>query len=213
VLLGAVVDVALQAAPFGVLRLDESLARRAQLLGPCCQLLATCRELRPQPDLTKDQPRLRSEAGEEPFLGARQRPVGMLLQTEHAVDLSGMANGSRPCARARHLGAVLPGIRRCQVGDGAVRPGRRKAQPPVDGQPHLGPGCAGALTEQQRHPLRQVLGRVAAGDRLREVAEHVIGGRGRAVNEPGSCALPPQLHRQEAVGHDRRREDRKGDAG
>jgi hypothetical protein len=82
-LLGAVVEIALQPAPFGVLCLDETLSGGLELPGADQQFRTTVVELSSQPDPFQHQARLGSETGEESFLDEGQGQAGAFLEPQH----------------------------------------------------------------------------------------------------------------------------------
>ena len=148
VLLGAVVDVALQPAAFGVLGLDHPSAGAFQLAGTRPQLPVPVLELRPQPDQSQHETGLRGQPDEQALLHAGQGDARPLLQPELGQHL--VAVPDRQAARP---------VRR--------RP-RARAAPPVASdrpscrtlEPDLRPLRARPLGEQARHATREVLGPV-----------------------------------------------------
>ena len=99
-LLGAVMEVALEAASLGVLGLDETLSRGLELLGPDQQLRATVVELGSEPDPPQHQAGLGGQPGEQPFLDEGEGQAGTLLQPEHAQQLAAVAHRQRSQAAA-----------------------------------------------------------------------------------------------------------------
>ena len=91
VLLGPVVDVALEPAALGVVGVDQASARHLELLGPRRQLLGAPGQLGAQPHTAQHQPGLGREAGEQAFLDRRQRLVVALLEPQDAEPLAGRA--------------------------------------------------------------------------------------------------------------------------
>ena len=106
-LLGPVVDVALQAPPLGVVGVDDASARRLEVVGQRRQVVGTPRQLGAQPSTAKDQARLGREAGEQALLDRRQRLVAVLLQAQDAEPRAverdvqraqaGLRRASSPC--------------------------------------------------------------------------------------------------------------------
>ena len=135
VLLGSVVDVALQPPTFGVLGVHQPLPRDPQLLRPGRQLDQPSGELGPQPDPVQDQSGLPGETGEEPVLHGGQRLSLALLQPQHAQDLAGQAHRQGPPAGRRLLAG------RGRIGLGGGRPGRGQDELVVDHQPDLRPAA------------------------------------------------------------------------
>ncbi len=87
-LLGPVVDVALQAASLRVLRLDQPAARGLELVGACLEVVVTVLQLGPQPHQPQHETGLGREVGEQPFLHGRERQARPLLEpqlTEYPV--------------------------------------------------------------------------------------------------------------------------------
>ena len=84
VLLGAVVDVALEQPALLVLQVDQPLARRAQLVGASRQLGAPQLELRAQPGPAQDGTRLPGQPLEQALLDRRERAVLVLLDDQYA---------------------------------------------------------------------------------------------------------------------------------
>ena len=80
-LLRPVVDVALQPSPLLVLRRDQPLARRAEVLD--------------QPEVLQDQPGLRGEVGEQLVLLGQDRIVRRLRDGERAEQLAPVADRRR----------------------------------------------------------------------------------------------------------------------
>ena len=68
VLLGSVVDVSLQAAPFGVVGVDQPLARQLELVSTRRELIGAPGKLRPEPRATQNQPGLGGKAREQALL-------------------------------------------------------------------------------------------------------------------------------------------------
>ena len=96
-------------------------------------------------------------------------------------------SSSPPCrtGRDRRPGSSSPAGRLRPWPRGAPRgPGGRQRRPVVDHQPHLRPLGAGALGEHPRHPGRQLLGGVAAGHGLGEPPQHVVRRGLAAVHHP-----------------------------
>ena len=105
-LLGAVVDVALQPASFGVLGLDEPLARGLELVGAGRQLAVTVLQVGPQPDQPQHQSGLGGQTGEQPLLDGGERQPGPFLEPEHPQHLVAVPDrqGSRPPSVATAVG-------------------------------------------------------------------------------------------------------------
>ena len=165
VLLGAVVDVPLEAPALGVLGVDQALAGDPQLLGPRGQLGRPELELGAQPGAAQHQPGLgrrarrtaaprpavrgypaapgttRTPSSSPPWRTATRRTPG---DPSGEADLSRAALGGQVAARSRSALA--------------------------DRHPHLRRHGAGAVGEDPGHPLRQLLRRVAAGDASRRTA-------------------------------------------
>ena len=83
VLLGTVVDVALEAATLGVEGVDQASARHLELVGPRRQLHGASGQLGAEADTAQHQPRLRCQTGEQALLDRRQRLVVVLLEPQH----------------------------------------------------------------------------------------------------------------------------------
>lgn len=91
-LLSAIMDVALEPFPLGVLRVDESLPRPSQLRRESGQLREPMNQLGPQPRATQYQPGLVGQPREESFLDRRQRYVLVFLDDQNTQQLSGLAH-------------------------------------------------------------------------------------------------------------------------
>ena len=211
-LLGAVVEVALEAASFGVLGLDETLARGLDLLGPDQQLRATVVELGSEPDPLQHQARLGGQPGEQPFLDERERQAGALLQPEHPQQLAAVAHrqGSQALAVTTiSSGRRDGGVRSASTSAGQVAARVRRPETVSHTCAHCRPGSLG---KQHRHPRRQLVGRVRTGDRVRELAQHVVRRRG-AQTPPGRGPFERGLHACEQQRHDGGRQHRQRHAG
>jgi hypothetical protein len=101
-LLGAVMEVALEAASLCVLGRDKALARSLDLLGADQQFGATVIKLSLKPDPPQNQTGLGSEPGEQPFLHEGESQTGALLKPEHAQQLAAMADRQDPQAVVAH---------------------------------------------------------------------------------------------------------------
>ena len=176
VLLGAVVDVAFQAASLVVLGLDEPVPRH--LAAPRHAPSSSSR--RPSSSARRRASRSTSPACAARPLNSRSSTVvsgipGRSCSRSTPSVLVAVAHG-----RARRPTPVrVPGIglrvtavqspRWASLGQVAARVSRSATV-----EPHLGPLGARPLGEQPRHPGRQLLGGVAAGRRLGEAAQHVV---------------------------------------
>ena len=145
VLLGAVVDVALQTAPFGVLGLDEPLPRGPELVGAGQQLRAAVVELGPQ----RDQPQHQARPG-RPAQRTSRSSTGVRARPGRSCRRSTPSTWS-PCRTARARNAVVgridrlgpPGTAasaRCRRLRATWRPGsagRRRSATPAPNAPRF----------------------------------------------------------------------------
>ena len=213
VLLRTVVDVALQAAPLGVLRFDEPFPRRLELVGSRHQLLVTVLELGPQPDQPQHQPGLGGQPGEQPLLHCGERRARSLLQAEHPQQLTAVPHGQGSPAIGRGVHSAGLHRRRGLAIVGIHGPRGRQRQAVRNGQPYLRPLRPGSLSQQHRHPGRQLLNRVAARESLRKTTQHVVR-RGRAaVPHPGRDPFQGGLHGREQERHGCGRHNRQEQTG
>ena len=204
VLLGPVVDVALEAAPLGIEGVDQASARQLELVGPRGQLHGASGQLGAKADTAQHQPGLRCEAGEQAFLDRRQRLVVVLLEPQHAE----MFTGEYDVQRAKAwVGSTRPSARPAPC----PGPARGELGHVVDHQPHLCPASAGALREQLRHPQRQVGSVVPfalTDDGVREPAQRVVRRSASLADPARGLGLEPRPHRLEADSDDRGRQHR-----
>jgi hypothetical protein len=98
VLLGAVVEVALETASLGILGLDETLARRSDLPATDKQLCAAVIERGSEPGPPQYQTGLGGQSGEESLFDERECQPWALLQPEHPQELVSVAHGQGSCA-------------------------------------------------------------------------------------------------------------------
>ena len=171
-LLGPVVQVALQAASLRVLRLDQPAARGLELVGACLEVVVTVLQLGPQPHQPQHQTGLGREVGEQPFLHGCERQARPLLEpelTEYPVAVQ-----DRQCAQALRTDREPV---RCRVAScrprHAGRPASGHGQAAGHQEPDLRPLSARALGEQSRHAGREILGAVVA-DALGEPGQDVV---------------------------------------
>ena len=203
-LLGAVVDVALDPAPFRVLRRHQAQPRGPDLLQPGQQLL-------PQPGVLEHQADLGGQVREQPVLGRRERFPRPLRHRQRPQDLALVAHRQDPVGGrvGRHVGSGGPGRwqRRC-----VRRPGGTIVEDLTALQPDIGPGGRGALGQDPGHPRQQVLGGVGPRHPPGEVGEDLVGGGPAAIDQPVGQALDPCPHRLESDRHHRRGGDRQSQA-
>ena len=197
VLLGAVVDVALQPPPRLVLRGDQALPGRPQVLDQAARSTA------PGPPATATSATSCSPAGRSgsslrhPDRDRAQQLA--LMQHRDAQVRAGHRRHRLAIARA-------PGgrSRRCPAAE--RRPPARSSS--SDPQPHHGPLGAGPRGHDLRHLRQDVLGRVGAADPLGEVGQHLVRRGPPAVHDPVGEPPRPLADRLERERHDRGRERR-----
>ena len=215
VLLGAVVDVALQEPALVVLGVDQPLARAAQLLGAGRQLLEPLLELGAQPRAAQHQAGLGGQPGEQPFLDRRQRHLVALLDDEHAEQLSAVPHregpGGRVAVRSPAVAAVLVrpvGSRVASGGQVAASVGRS----PTTSQTcdHSAP-VPSASTRAIRAGSSSA--GVAAGHGPGEPPQHVVRRGLAAVHGARRDRLEPGLDPVEGQRHHGGGEDREGHVG
>ncbi len=180
-LLGAIVEVALDLATLLVLGLDQPAARRPELID-------TLLQLRGKPGVAEDEAGLRREIFHELVLGGRKRLVPRFDQRQRAEQFRAVPDGDR----ARHVerGQRIIRSERDRIEARRVgRPRGDRAEFASHAQPHVDPRGAGPASEDRRHPLQDVVQRVRAGHPLREVGEHLIRRRSIAVDQPVRQAL------------------------
>jgi hypothetical protein len=212
VLLGAVVEIALEASAFGVLGLDKTLSGGPDLLGPDQQVRVPIVELSAEPDPVQDQTRLVGEPDEQPLLYEGEGETGPLAEPEHPQQLVAVAHRKGSHALVAHECVVGWRRRRRRVGVYVGRPGGGQGEAIGNGEPHLRPGRPGSLGQQHRHPGRQLAGRVRAGDRIRELAEYVVRRR-PAQPPPQRGPFEGGLHAREQQRHDGGRQHRQRHTG
>ena len=100
-LLGAVVEVALEAAALGVVGGDEPIPRGSQVAGSRHQLRVTGLELGTQRGQPQDQSGLRGQSRHEPLLDPGERHAGSLLQAQDAQRPAAVPHRLRAAADAR----------------------------------------------------------------------------------------------------------------
>ena len=121
VLLGTVVDVALEQPALGVLQVDQPLARPAQLVGARRQLGPTQLELGAQPRAAQDGSRLPGQPFEQAFLDRREAAVVPLLDDQYAEDLTAVPHlAGAPATRAPSLPPGSPAARSRVASGGQV---------------------------------------------------------------------------------------------
>ena len=188
-LLGAVVQVALDLLPLGVLGLHQPPPRRPQIIDAGLQLGG-------QGDVAQHQPGLGGQVGQQLVFGGRHRLARRLLHGDRAEQLIPVADRDRP-GYAEHrkiAGASEP----CSGGrGGSGRPGHLRAQLDADPDPDLHPDRAGGAGQHRRHPLQCRAGVQLPGHVLREVGEHLVGRGPPPVHDPVRQKLRPAAKRLE----------------
>ena len=193
-LLGAVVDVALQPATAFVLRRDQALLRGLQLVEPHLELLV-------QADVAEHQPRLTGEVGDQLLVGGRHRVARRLADRERAQQLARLLD------RVDAIDAAIAATEPFGSGDRrrrstSARPGRHVAQLLFDGEPHVRSVGADALTEHPRHPRQHVLVSVCLADPFGEFRRAPRTGSPASRRRAGSRSAHTGAHGLERHGDD-----------
>ena len=199
-LLGAVVQVPLDPAAFGVLGLGQPAPGREQLVdrGP---------QLGGQLGVAHDQAGLGGQVPEQAVLGAGQRLAGRLAQGDRAEQVVAVPDRHHPgCGvEDRQFGGAVQ-LHRGGRGRTA-RPDRAGPQLGADPDPRLDPAGAGRAGQQRDHPVQGVAQVELAGHVGGEVGQDLVRRGAFAVDQAvGQQAgpLPQRLEHQ-------RDGDRRGD--
>ncbi|HEY7926837.1 MAG TPA: hypothetical protein VIG86_05370 [Candidatus Dormibacteraeota bacterium] len=205
VLLGTIVQVALDPAPFTILRRDQPLPRRTEVLEPR-------RQVRAEPHVLEHQPGLVGKVVEQLLLDGRERLANTLADAQRPQQLVLLANLDNPVGVGRR-------------GDRPVaqrhRPDCRNAQRPrccgtegaAGAQPDVCTLGAGAFGENPRHAGKHVIHGVALRDLFGELRQHLVRCRALSVDQPVGHPLHPLSHRLETDRNDRRGQDRQPQVG
>ncbi len=207
VLLGAVVEVALEAAALLVLGRHEPLTR-----GP--ELVEAVEQLGRESQVAHHEAGLAGEVFDQLFLGWTELFRSGHAHGEGAEELALVAYGHGVGHvgqwRERDTGGDGFDLR----GRGAVgRPRRRPPQFLAHLQPHVGPSGARALAQELGHARQQLVGRHALGHLGRELRQHLIGAGPGAVDQAIDEALHPLAGGGEGDGDDERGRDRQPEIG
>jgi hypothetical protein len=205
-LLGAVVDVALQPPPLIVLDGHDPLPGCLQLGRPLRDLRQLPRQVRPQPYGLQHQPRLGGQAPEQLLLHRCQGLPLVLLNQQDTEQLARVVDRHHPTAVCG--GVLIRRIGRVRPGGGVRRPSAGQREPAADDEPYLRVRRSGALGQQPRHPGRHLVRRVRPGDLREEPGQHVVRRRPVTVHQFGGQRAYPGKH-----GLERERDDRCGEHG
>ena len=213
-LLGAVVEVALDPVPFGVGRGDDPGTRGAQLLGLPAQLVQRCLKRRVEADVAQCEPVLAGELGQHPLAGLRER-LGACgaLDEDHAEELARAGDRRNPQLRAltaldqagqpdarpglardaglRHHG--LLGGRQDEAGRPTIGIGDRALEHPTGTGPHLGDLEGQCPAQRLGERQQQVIEGLRAGETAAERTQRILR-RGaflaRVADEPRADGHP-----------------------
>ena len=174
-LLGAVVDVALDPPSLTVLGRHQALPRRPELLEVGTKLLG-------QPHVPQHQPGLRGQVVDELVLRRGERIVRRFRHRERAEQLVAVADGGdlRGVAERRELAV---GHRQSAVA-GAASPHDAEGRSSAPTRSHTVASRAPVLCPAARHPRQDVFERVGLADTLGELREHLVGRGAFAVHQP-----------------------------
>ena len=184
-----------------VLRVDQPLPRRAELLDRVHQLLG-------ERHVAHHQPCLRGQVADELLLGRRDRVAGLLLDRQRAEELALMpdrlAHRRRATVRRRRRPTATSGR---AVGVRAATPPRIRSWSPM--RTHT----SARIAPVPPASARAIRGRsssfaYAFPSRSENSREHLVRCRALPVDEPVGEPLRPAPHRLE-----RERDDRRGDGG
>ena len=167
-LLRPVVDVAFELASFLVLRGDQPLAGRAELLD--------------QPHVPQDQARLRREVAHQSLLRRVDRIVRRHRHRQGAEELAPILDLDGAVRRQPRDATPAHRDRRRLRAVGPDDPRGPELVPDVEPDDGI-PGPHG-VGEDPRHPGQDVLGRVRAADPIRELREDLVGRRATPVDDP-----------------------------
>jgi hypothetical protein len=161
------------------------------------QTLARGAELGDEPHVAEHEPRLRREIANELVFcrvhGIRWRH----LNGEGSQELSLVADLDRVLSLDRGEGVLLDRERH-RVGCASGH--RDRPELGADPEPDARGRRAGPVAEDLRHPREHILRRVRFAHPFRELAQHLVGGRPPAVDEPVGQASRAGTHRLERDG-------------
>ena len=194
-LLGAVVDVALQPPALLVLRSDDPLPGRAQLLD--------------QPHVPEHQARLRREIIHQPPLGRIHRIVRGHRDGQRPEELALVEDFDRGVGgRERRESFASKADRGRRVDFRGRDPRRPEFGAHVEPDHRL--ACTHRVDQDPRHPRQHILGGVGPGDASRELGEDLVRRRAPPVYDPvGDPPRQPDDRPEEEPDRDRA-QDREG---
>ena len=194
VLLGTVMQVALDPATLLVLGRHEALPGSAKIIEPRQQLSV-------QANILEDQAGLPGQVAHELLLHRIHRLAAFFHDREGAEQLALVADASHAVTLELRQRAIR---HRQLMADHTVggRRGGGEQQPRPGAHPDLGALGAGSLGQKARHAVEEILLRKRFREMLAKLRERLVWRRPFAVDEPIGQALGPLPQRLEGEGND-----------
>jgi hypothetical protein len=207
VLLGSVVDVALEPPPGGVLRRHQAGAGRRHLRRTGGALGDPCLQVRRHGDVAQHQSGLRGEVVHETPLHRGERLAGRADHERSEQHGAGAHGDDEVVVGGRDEPAVGQHAQRRRLLP-VRRPGGDPPEAGADGHPHLRERRVRPAREDVRHPRAHLVERLDLPDLGGEAAQHLVGGRDVAADDAGDERFQAGGQRLERQRDEQRREDR-----